>query len=115
MANMSELDIHIKEYSCEDGRVHELLNWIINEHIQGRVKFEDMPKDAQFCFGMYEQEKKLMQDADEQAKQWEVEHKQRIHDNIQHAVEEGRITYDQGMDLIDNPDEAERWDREGII
>jgi hypothetical protein len=115
MARMCDLAVHIEEYSCQDGRVEELLKWIINQHIQGRVEFSDMPKDAQFCFGMYEQEQKLMKEADEQAQLWEVEHKQRIHDNIQHAVEEGRITYDQGMELIDNPEQAEQWDREGIL
>ena len=117
MSRMNDLVVHIDEFAMQDGRLAECLEWIINLHIQDStaIPFNMLPKEAQLCYGLYEQEKKLIQHADEQAKQWEVEHKQNIHTNIQSAVEEGRLTYDQGMMLIDNPEEADRWDRDGMI
>jgi hypothetical protein len=115
MAVMSDLTVHIREYACEDGRVENLLTWIINEHIQGRVKFKDMPKDAQCCYGLYEQETQLMQDADQQAEQWEKQHRIDVHNKIKWAVENGQLTDDQGLELINDNEKADKWVIEGIL
>jgi hypothetical protein len=115
MAHMKDLAIHIEEYSCQDGRVEELLKWIINEHLQGRVKYEDLPNDAKCCFGLYEQEQQLMQDADEQAKEWEANYKADVHNRIKFAVENGTLDYDTGLELMNDWEKADKWAMEGIL
>jgi hypothetical protein len=115
VSKMNDLTVHVKEFSCEDGRVETLLNWIINEHIQGRVAFGDMPKEAQCCYGLYEQEKKLMQDADIQAAEWEEKHKADIHNKINFAVKNGQLDYDTAMELINDPDKADEWVNKGLL
>jgi hypothetical protein len=115
MSAMKQVVDHIKEYSCDDGRVEELLRWCINEHIQGRVKFKDLPLEAQLCYGEYEQEQTVMRDADQQSIEWEEMHKQATHDRINKAVNEGSLTYDQGLMLIKDEDKAEQWMTTGVI
>lgn len=114
-ARMSDLAVHIDEFAMQDGRLAECLSWIINQHIQGHIKYEDLPQEAKLCYGLYEQEKTLYADADAQADQWEKEHKIDIHNKINWAVKNGQLDHDQGMELINNPERAEEWAEKGVF
>jgi hypothetical protein len=112
---MKELTTHIEEFSCQDGRVASLLKWIVNQHIQGKYTLTELPTEAQYCIRNWEEEQEFMRHADIQAAEWEEQHKADIHNKINWAVNNGQLTHDQGLELINNPDEAERWDRDGIL
>ena len=56
-----------------------------------------------------------MQDADEMAKIWETKAKADAHQRIQFAVENGILTHDQGVELINDEEKADKWIRDGIL
>lgn len=115
MTVMKDLDLHIEEYSCQDRRVYELMKFIVNLHVQGKLTYQELPREAQECFGRWEQEKKLEADYDKWAKELEEQELTRIHDTINFQVKNGLLDHDTGLRLINNPEEAKAWHEKGAL
>lgn len=115
MAVMKALDMHIKEHSAEDNRVYELLRWIINQHLQGFYELDQLPNEAIVCMQLWEKEQEFMYGLEDHAKRWEEQRAAEIHRDIDHAVKNGILTYDQGMELINDPAKAEQWKEKGVL
>jgi hypothetical protein len=115
MSVMKDLAIHIEEFSCQDGRVNNLLKWIVNQHLAGKYKLDELPTEAQYCMRAWETDQEFLRHADIQAELWEEQHKVDVYNKINFAVNNGVLTHDQGLELINNPEQAERWVRDGVL
>jgi hypothetical protein len=46
MSRMNDLSQRIDDYAGEDEQVRELMTWVINMHIHGKIVFDELPLDA---------------------------------------------------------------------
>lgn len=114
MGAMKQLAMHAEELAGDD-RVSTLTKWIIEQHLQGKYTVDELPSEVQFTMYVWEQERMMEQGIDEQAKVWAETRKADIHRAIQFAVKNGQLDYDQGMELIKNPEQAEQWMEKGVL
>jgi hypothetical protein len=114
MGAMKQLSTHAEELAGDD-RISTLTKWIINQHLAGKYTIDELPAEVQFTMYVWEQEMMMERGIDEQAKVWEEGRKSDIHRAIQFAVKNGQLDYDQGMELINNPEQAEAWMEKGVL